>query len=37
MNSCTATLSLTENGRVRWYAAGIAAGTIVFVAIALFL
>jgi NADH-quinone oxidoreductase subunit L len=31
------TLSLTENGRVRWYAAAIAAGTVVFVAIALFL
>ncbi|MGB8064942.1 MAG: NADH-quinone oxidoreductase subunit L [Candidatus Sulfotelmatobacter sp.] len=30
-------LSRTENGRVRWYAAGIAAGTVVFVAIALFL
>lgn len=30
-------LSLTENGRVRWYAAGIAAGTIVLVAIVLFL
>ena len=30
-------LSLTENGRVRWYAAGIAAGTVVFVAIELFL
>ena len=30
-------LSLTENGRVRWYAAGIAAGTVLFVAIALFL
>jgi NADH-quinone oxidoreductase subunit L len=30
-------LSLTENGRVRWYAAGIAGGTVVFVAIALFL
>jgi NADH-quinone oxidoreductase subunit L len=30
-------LSLTENGRVRWYAAGIAAGTVIFVAIALFL
>ncbi|MGH9516414.1 MAG: NADH-quinone oxidoreductase subunit L [Terriglobales bacterium] len=28
-------LSLTENGRVRWYAAGIAAGTVVFIAIAL--
>jgi NADH-quinone oxidoreductase subunit L len=30
-------LSLTENGRVRWYAAGIAAGTVIFVAIELFL
>ncbi|MGH9557705.1 MAG: proton-conducting transporter membrane subunit, partial [Bryobacteraceae bacterium] len=30
-------LSLTESGRVRWYAASIAAGTIVFVALALFL
>jgi len=30
-------LSLTENGRVRWYAAGIAAGTVVLVAIVLFL
>src|SRR6185437_10213572 len=30
-------LSLTENGRVRWYAAAIAAGTVVFVTIALFL
>lgn len=30
-------LSLTENGRVRWYAAAIAAGTVLFVAIALFL
>jgi len=30
-------LTLTENGRVRWYAAAIAAGTVVFVAIALFL
>jgi len=30
-------LSRTENGQVRWYAAGIAAGTVVFVAIALFL
>ena len=30
-------LSITENGQVRWYAAGIAAGTVVFVAIALFL
>ena len=29
-------LSLTENGRVRWYAAGIAAGTVLFVAIVLF-
>jgi len=30
-------LSLTETGQVRWYAAGIALGTVVFVAIALFL
>ena len=30
-------LSLTENGRVRWYAALIAAGTVVFVTIVLFL
>jgi NADH-quinone oxidoreductase subunit L len=30
-------LSLTENGQLRWYAAVIAAGTVVFVAIALFL
>jgi NADH-quinone oxidoreductase subunit L len=30
-------LSATETGRVRWYAAGIAAGSIVFVAIALLL
>jgi NADH-quinone oxidoreductase subunit L len=30
-------LSFTENGRVRWYAAGIAAGTVVFLAIVLFL
>ena len=30
-------LSRTENGQVRWCAAGIAAGTVVFVAIALFL
>jgi NADH-quinone oxidoreductase subunit L len=30
-------LSRTENGQVRWYAAAIAAGTVVFVAIALFL
>jgi NADH-quinone oxidoreductase subunit L len=30
-------LRLTENGRVRWYAAAIAAGTVVFVAIAIFL
>jgi NADH-quinone oxidoreductase subunit L len=29
-------LSLTENGQVRWYAASIAAGTVIFVAIALF-
>jgi NADH-quinone oxidoreductase subunit L len=32
-----AALSRTENGRVRWYAAGVAMGTVVFVAIALFL
>jgi NADH-quinone oxidoreductase subunit L len=30
-------LSFMENGRVRWYAAGIAAGTVVFLAIVLFL
>jgi NADH-quinone oxidoreductase subunit L len=30
-------LSMTETGRVRWYAAGIAAGSIAFVAIVLFL
>jgi NADH-quinone oxidoreductase subunit L len=30
-------LSSTETGRVRWYAAGIALGTVIFVAIALFL
>jgi NADH-quinone oxidoreductase subunit L len=30
-------LSLTETGRVRWYAAGIVAGSIAFVALALFL
>lgn len=30
-------LSLTENGRLRWYAAGIAAGSVVFVAIVMFL
>jgi NADH-quinone oxidoreductase subunit L len=30
-------LSRSENGRVRWYAAGVAMGTVVFVAIALFL
>lgn len=29
-------LSLTENGQVRWYAASIAAGTVIFVAIVLF-
>ncbi len=28
-------LRSTENGRVRWYAAGIMAGTVVFIAIAL--
>jgi NADH-quinone oxidoreductase subunit L len=30
-------LSLTETGRVRWYAAGIVAGSLAFVAMALFL
>lgn len=30
-------LSLTETGRVRWYAAGIVAGSVIFVAIVLFL
>jgi NADH-quinone oxidoreductase subunit L len=30
-------LSLTETGRVRWYAAGIALGTVIFVAIAIWL
>ena len=30
-------LSLTETGNLRWYAAGIAAGTVIFVAIAMFL
>ena len=30
-------LSMTETGNLRWYAAGIAAGSVVFVAIALFL
>ena len=30
-------LSVTENGKLRWYAAGIAAGTVIFVAIALFI
>jgi NADH-quinone oxidoreductase subunit L len=29
-------LSLTENGRLRWYAAGIAAGAVIFMAIAIF-
>jgi NADH-quinone oxidoreductase subunit L len=29
-------LSLTENGQVRWYAASIAAGTVIFVAMVLF-
>ena len=36
-NSCTAVLASRRNGQVRWYAAGIAAGTVVFVAIVLFL
>jgi NADH-quinone oxidoreductase subunit L len=30
-------LSLTQTGRIRWYAAGIAAGSVLFVAIAMFL
>jgi NADH-quinone oxidoreductase subunit L len=30
-------LSLSENGRLRWYAAGIAAGSVLFVAIVMFL
>ncbi len=30
-------LSLTESGRLRWYAAGIAAGSVLFVAIVIFL
>ena len=30
-------LAATENGRVRWYAAGVVIGSVVFVAIALFL
>jgi NADH-quinone oxidoreductase subunit L len=30
-------LSLTETGNLRWYAAGIAAGTVVFLAIAIFI
>ena len=30
-------LRRTETGRLRWYAAGIAAGTIVFIAVVLFL
>ena len=34
---CWRGLSLTETGKLRWYAAGIAAGTVVFVAIAMFL
>jgi NADH-quinone oxidoreductase subunit L len=30
-------LSLTETGRVRWYAAAIAAGSVIFIALVLFL
>jgi NADH-quinone oxidoreductase subunit L len=30
-------LSVTQTGKVRWYAAGIALGTVLFVAIAIFL
>jgi NADH-quinone oxidoreductase subunit L len=34
---CWRGLSLTETGKLRWYAAGIAAGTVVFVALVMFL
>jgi NADH-quinone oxidoreductase subunit L len=34
---CWRGLSMTETGKLRWYAAGIAAGTVLFVAIAMFL
>jgi NADH-quinone oxidoreductase subunit L len=30
-------LSQTETGRLRWYAVGIAAGSVVFIAVVLFL
>ena len=30
-------LRTTENGKVRWYAAGVAVGTIIFIAVVLFL
>ena len=33
---CYRALSVTETGRVRWYAAGIAAGSVVFILIVLF-
>lgn len=29
-------LTLTENGRLRWYAAGVAAGSVIFIAVVLF-
>ena len=34
---CYRVLSLTETGRLRWYAAWIAGGTVVFIAIVMFL
>ena len=30
-------LRTTENGKVRWYAAGIASGTVILIAVVLFL
>ena len=34
---CWRVLRTTENGRMRWYAAGVAIGTVIFLAVALFL
>jgi NADH-quinone oxidoreductase subunit L len=34
---CYRSLSLTETGNLRWYAAWVAGGSVVFIAIALFL
>ena len=34
---CYRALSYTETGRLRWYAAGIACGAVMFVAIVMFL